>query len=205
MQKAAAMALDAVESALVSHERRFPLPKTADPAVQIAGNFAPVSERPVVRNLPVTGTIPDTIRGVYVRNGANPLHEPVAGHHFFDGDGMVHAVRFEKGSVSYACRFTETNRLVQERELGHSVFPKAIGELHGHSGIARLLFFVLVGFLVSLILAMGLVLLTLDWFTLMVVFSPCLKMICLTMFVFFPLETSKLLDDTISMANSRVQ
>lgn len=141
LQKAAAMALDAVESALVSHERRFPLPKTADPAVQIAGNFAPVSERPVVRNLPVTGTIPDTIRGVYVRNGANPLHEPVAGHHFFDGDGMVHAVRFEKGSVSYACRFTETNRLVQERELGHSVFPKAIGELHGHSGIARLLLF----------------------------------------------------------------
>lgn len=141
LQKAAAMALDAVESALVSHERRFPLPKTADPAVQIAGNFSPVPERPVVHNLPVTGTIPDTIRGVYVRNGANPLHEPVAGHHFFDGDGMVHAVRFEKGSVSYACRFTETNRLVQERELGRSVFPKAIGELHGHSGIARLLLF----------------------------------------------------------------
>ena len=132
------MALDAVETALVSHERQHPLPKTADPRVQISGNFAPVPEQPVVHNLPVTGEIPDSIQGVYLRNGANPLHEPVAGHHFFDGDGMVHAVQFNKGSVSYSSRFTETNRLVQERDLGRPLFPKAIGELHGHSGIARL-------------------------------------------------------------------
>ncbi|GMJ10014.1 SALT TOLERANT 1, nine-cis-epoxycarotenoid dioxygenase 3, SUGAR INSENSITIVE 7 [Hibiscus trionum] len=141
LQRAAAMALDAVENALVSHERQHPLPKTADPGVQIAGNFAPVPEQPVKQRLRVIGTIPECIQGVYARNGANPLHEPVAGHHFFDGDGMVHAVQFENGSASYACRFTETNRLVQERSFGRPVFPKAIGELHGHSGIARLLLF----------------------------------------------------------------
>ncbi|KAL4273918.1 hypothetical protein GQ457_13G005170 [Hibiscus cannabinus] len=141
LQRAAAMALDAVENALVSHERQHPLPKTADPGVQIAGNFAPVPEQPVKQRLPVIGTIPECIQGVYARNGANPLHEPVAGHHFFDGDGMVHAVQFKNGSASYACRFTETNRLVQERSIGRPVFPKAIGELHGHSGIARLLLF----------------------------------------------------------------
>ncbi|XP_054814398.1 9-cis-epoxycarotenoid dioxygenase NCED1, chloroplastic-like [Prosopis cineraria] len=141
-QKVASMALDTVESALISHERQHPLPKTADPRVQIAGNFAPVQEHPVQHSLPVTGNIPKCIRGLYVRNGANPLYEPVAGHHLFDGDGMVHAVQFkENGSVSYACRFTETNRFVQEKSLGRPVFPKAIGELHGHSGIARLLLF----------------------------------------------------------------
>lgn len=130
-----------VESALVTRELQQPLPKTADPRVQIAGNFSPVPEQAVRHNLPVTGTVPDCINGVYVRNGANPLFEPIAGHHLFDGDGMVHAVSINDGSVSYACRFTETQRFVQERNLGRPMFPKAIGELHGHSGIARLLLF----------------------------------------------------------------
>ncbi|XP_073150555.1 9-cis-epoxycarotenoid dioxygenase NCED1, chloroplastic-like [Henckelia pumila] len=141
IQKAAAIALDAVESALTAHELERPLPKTADPVVQIAGNFSPVPEQPVKRKLPVTGKIPDSIQGVYVRNGANPLFEPLAGHHLFDGDGMIHSVKISDGTASYACRFTETQRLIQERDLGRPVFPKAIGELHGHSGIARLMLF----------------------------------------------------------------
>lgn len=140
-QKAAAAALDLVETALVNRERSHPLPKTSDPQVQIAGNFAPVPEMPVKQALPIRGQIPACIDGVYVRNGANPMFEPTAGHHFFDGDGMVHAVSIHNGVASYACRFTETSRLAQERDLGRAVFPKAIGELHGHSGIARLMLF----------------------------------------------------------------
>ncbi|KAL1192449.1 9-cis-epoxycarotenoid dioxygenase NCED3 [Cardamine amara subsp. amara] len=139
--RAATAALDAAEGFLVSHQRQHPLPKTADLSVQIAGNFAPVNEQPVRRNLPVVGKIPDSIKGVYVRNGANPLHEPVTGHHFFDGDEMVHAVKFEDDSASYACRFIQTHRFVQEREFGRPVFPIAIGELHGHTGAARLMLF----------------------------------------------------------------
>ncbi|XP_073284072.1 9-cis-epoxycarotenoid dioxygenase NCED1, chloroplastic-like [Primulina huaijiensis] len=141
IQKAAATALDAVESALTARELEHPFPKTADPVVQIAGNFSPVPEQPVKHRIPVTGKIPDSIQGMYVRNGANPLFEPLAGHHFFDGDGMIHGVQFADGTASYTCRFTETQRLIQERDLGRPIFPKAIGELHGHSGIARLLLF----------------------------------------------------------------
>ncbi|KAL3833629.1 hypothetical protein ACJIZ3_008365 [Penstemon smallii] len=142
LQKAAAKTIDAFESALISRDRQHPLPKTSDPNVQIAGNFAPVPEQPVKHNLKITGVIPECIKGVYVRNGANPLHEPLAGHHLFDGDGMIHAVTINgDNSASYACRFTETQRLIQERELGKPVFPKAIGELHGHSGVAKLVLF----------------------------------------------------------------
>jgi 9-cis-epoxycarotenoid dioxygenase len=106
LQKAAAIALDAVEGALVSHEIQQPLPKTANPSVQIAGNFAPVTELPVQHSLPIVGRIPDSIRGVYVWNGTNPLHEPVADHHFFDGDGMVHVVHFKDGSASLTWKYT---------------------------------------------------------------------------------------------------
>ncbi|KAK7316790.1 hypothetical protein RJT34_00507 [Clitoria ternatea] len=140
-QKTAAKALDMLENALLAHDLNQPLPKTVDPRVQIAGNFAPVTEQTVVHSLPVNGTIPQPLNGVYLRNGANPMFNPIARHHLFDGNGMVHAVKINDGHASYACRFIETERLVQERELGKPVFPKAIGELHGHSGIARLLIF----------------------------------------------------------------
>ncbi|CAD5176452.1 unnamed protein product [Musa acuminata subsp. malaccensis] len=143
LQRFAVAALDTIEEAFISNvlERPHPLPKTADPAVQISGNFAPVGEQAPCRNLTVQGRIPPSIDGVYVRNGANPLFEPVAGHHLFDGDGMVHAVHLRNGTAAYACRYTETERFRQERAIGKPVFPKAIGELHGHSGIARLLLF----------------------------------------------------------------
>ncbi|KAK8612796.1 hypothetical protein V6N13_092900 [Hibiscus sabdariffa] len=101
------------ENALLSLELHHPLPKTADPRVQISGNFAPVPNHPVKQSLTVTGTIPSCINGVYLRNGANPLFEPVAGHHLFDGDGMYHAVTVDNGKASYACRLTETQRLRQ--------------------------------------------------------------------------------------------
>ncbi|XP_074576154.1 9-cis-epoxycarotenoid dioxygenase, chloroplastic-like [Curcuma longa] len=142
-QQMAATALDKIEEGFIAKvlERPHPLPKTADPSIQIAGNFAPVDEHSPSYNLPVEGRIPSFINGVYVRNGANPLFEPVAGHHFFDGDGMVHAVHLRNGTAAYACRYTETERLCQERAIGKPIFPKAIGELHGHSGIARLLLF----------------------------------------------------------------
>ncbi|PWZ10775.1 9-cis-epoxycarotenoid dioxygenase 1, chloroplastic [Zea mays] len=86
-QRAAATAIDAFEEGFVANviERPHGQPSTADPAVQIAGNFAPIGERPPVRGLPVSGRIPPSISGIYARNGANPCFDPVAGHHLFDG------------------------------------------------------------------------------------------------------------------------
>ncbi|XP_071727141.1 9-cis-epoxycarotenoid dioxygenase NCED1, chloroplastic-like [Rutidosis leptorrhynchoides] len=140
-QKMAATTLDKIQNIITTQEKKYPLPKTVDPNIQITGNYSPVPEHPVTHCLQVIGQIPEHIQGVYLRNGANPLFEPTSGHHLFDGDGMISAVKFENGSVSYVSRFTKTQRLVQEREFGKPVFPKPIGELHGHFGIAKLILF----------------------------------------------------------------
>ncbi|KAM7488552.1 hypothetical protein LguiB_026036 [Lonicera macranthoides] len=142
-QKLAASALDLVEKKLIEElDKGHKLTKTADPAVQLEGNFAPVHENPVHTGLEVVGQIPADLKGVYLRNGANPMFSPTGGHHLFDGDGMIHAVKLKPGNkASYCCRFTRTNRLVQEEKIGRAIFPKPIGELHGHLGLARLALF----------------------------------------------------------------
>jgi 9-cis-epoxycarotenoid dioxygenase len=145
VQKLLSHTLDAVESKLiVPLEKNRTLSCNIDPAVQLSGNFAPVQECPLVTGLEVIGKIPESLRGIYLRNGANPLLSPQGGHHLFDGDGMIHAVKLTGDKeATYTCRFTRTSRLMQEASLGRAVFPKAIGELHGRTGLGRLALFYL--------------------------------------------------------------
>ncbi|QXC63486.1 carotenoid oxygenase family protein [Aquihabitans sp. G128] len=70
----------------------------------------------------VEGRIPDDLDGLYVRNTENPLHEPIQAYHPFDGDGMVHAVRFRGGRATYRNRFVRTEGLVAEQEAGRSLW-----------------------------------------------------------------------------------
>ncbi len=70
----------------------------------------------------VEGAVPEDLDGLYVRNTENPLHEAISAYHPFDGDGMVHAVRFGGGRASYRNRFVRTEGLVAEQEAGASLW-----------------------------------------------------------------------------------
>lgn len=70
----------------------------------------------------VEGAIPADLDGLYARNTENPLHEAISGYHPFDGDGMVHAIRFRGGRASYRNRFVRTVGLEAEQEAGASLW-----------------------------------------------------------------------------------
>ena len=60
----------------------------------LEGNFAPVQDEISAENLEVEGAIPPALRGLYLRNGANP----VTGYseHWFLGQGMLHGASAEE-------------------------------------------------------------------------------------------------------------
>ncbi|GLQ19454.1 carotenoid oxygenase family protein [Algimonas porphyrae] len=75
------------------------------------GIYAPVHRELTVRNLDVIGEIPHDLSGVFVRNGPNPKEMPTGMHHWFDGDGMLHAIHIEDGRATYRNRYIRTSQM----------------------------------------------------------------------------------------------
>lgn len=99
----------------------------------LSGNYAPVPESDICTDLPVVGNLPSCLNGEFVRVGPNPKFKPVAGYHWFDGDGMLHGLRIKDGKATYVSRFIQTSKLRQEEFFGASKFLK-IGDLKGMFG-----------------------------------------------------------------------
>ena len=89
----------------------------------LEGPFAPVFEECDAEDLPVVGELPREIDGVFLRNGPNPIHAPRGRYHWFDGDGMVHAVGFRDGRASYRNRWIRTQGLDAEQSAGRALWP----------------------------------------------------------------------------------
>jgi carotenoid cleavage dioxygenase-like enzyme len=71
--------------------------------------FAPVPDEITARDLPVAGTLPPALNGLYLRNGPNP--RPGSPLPFIAGDGMIHGVRLEAGQARwYRNRYVKTRR-----------------------------------------------------------------------------------------------
>jgi carotenoid cleavage dioxygenase len=88
----------------------------------LTGNFAPVRSEDDF-TLMVRGNMPRELRGVLYRNGPNPQFEPRDGnHHWFVGDGMIHAFAIEDGGVTYRNRWVRTHKWSVEHAAGHALF-----------------------------------------------------------------------------------
>jgi carotenoid cleavage dioxygenase len=73
----------------------------------LQGDFGPVFDERTDFDLPVTGSIPRALNGLYVRNGSNP--QKADSPHWFFGDGMIHGVRIEDGrALWYRNRYIQT-------------------------------------------------------------------------------------------------
>ncbi|MEZ5182292.1 MAG: carotenoid oxygenase family protein [Acidimicrobiales bacterium] len=97
----------------------------ADPDAQpdLAGNLFPVADELDVADLPVTGHLPPGLRGAFVRNGPNPMFDPLGRYHMFDGDGMLHRIAFDGGRATYRNRWIRSRGLQAEAALGRAVYP----------------------------------------------------------------------------------
>ncbi|MBM4267062.1 MAG: carotenoid oxygenase family protein [Deltaproteobacteria bacterium] len=88
----------------------------------LRGNFSPIDDEIEVRELAVTGAIPSALTGLYLRNGPNPMFEPLGSYHWFDGDGMLHGIRLEGGKASYRNRWIQSRGLAAEKRAGRAVY-----------------------------------------------------------------------------------
>jgi carotenoid cleavage dioxygenase len=85
--------------------------------------FEPVFDERDDADLTVEGTLPDCLRGTFMRNGPNPQFEPGPGYAYpFDGTGMIHAMSLDGGRARYRNRWVLTSELQEERQAGRRLY-----------------------------------------------------------------------------------
>lgn len=103
----------------IYHEKNQPIEKAQSRFLE--GNFAPWREENHYDNLEIIGAIPKDLNGVFIQNGPNPQFDPLGSYHWFQGDGMLHAIYFINGKVQYRNRWVQTERFKLERAAGKSL------------------------------------------------------------------------------------
>ncbi len=107
--------------------RRRRLSRAANPFG--IGIHAPMRAEFTLADLAVTGLIPKTLSGRYLKMGANPVDPDLAGQHWFLGDGMVHGLAIRDGRVLWY-----RNRWIRSRTAAAALGePAAPGPRHGRN------------------------------------------------------------------------
>jgi carotenoid cleavage dioxygenase-like enzyme len=88
-----------------------------------SGNYAPISFEADAPDLPLRGELPKELAGTLYRNGPNPQFAPRdPNHHWFIGDGMIHAFHVADGRVSYRNRWVRTPKWELEHDAHRALF-----------------------------------------------------------------------------------
>lgn len=97
-------------------ERPTPAEHFGIPHTYAQGAFAPVYEERTSWFLPIEGSVPDELNGVFLRNGPNPPPVDYEGpYHWFVPDGMLHGVKLQGGrAVWYRNRWVRTEALADK-------------------------------------------------------------------------------------------
>jgi carotenoid cleavage dioxygenase len=85
-------------------------------------NYAPWPMEGDAPDLAIEGEVPRELNGTFYRNGPNPAYEPLGRYHWFDGDGMIHAITLRDGRASYRNRWVRSAGLAEERAAGRATF-----------------------------------------------------------------------------------
>ncbi|MFJ9377238.1 carotenoid oxygenase family protein [Streptomyces sp. NPDC101455] len=96
-----------------------------DPAnMFLNGPYAPWREQGEAFDLEIEGRLPDELNGALYRIGPSQFYGPEdpSRYHWFEGDGMVHAVFLRDGRATYRNRYVETAGLQLEKQQGRAIF-----------------------------------------------------------------------------------
>jgi all-trans-8'-apo-beta-carotenal 15,15'-oxygenase len=104
-----------------------------------SGGFRSLEEEQSYQIADVDGEVPRALRGTLYRNGSG--RNQLAGQwfpHWFDGDGMITAVRFDEGGIHFRNRFAATPSYRDETRAGH-ILNRGFGKMRPGGVLANAL------------------------------------------------------------------
>lgn len=87
-----------------------------------SGPWQPNTKEFNAYDLEVEGELPDDLKGVYLRNTENPLHDAIGRYHPFDGDAMLHSLYVDGDRIEYRNRFLRTDGFNAELAAGEPLW-----------------------------------------------------------------------------------
>ena len=98
-------------------------PAKRDGAYPWSAGFRTLADEHDYRVEEIDGQLPPVLRGTLFRNGSG--RNDLSGQwfpHWFDGDGMISAIRFDNAGIRYLNRYVRTQNYIDETRAGHILY-----------------------------------------------------------------------------------